>query len=66
MKDTVHLFKTTMLYPSSVPIQNVKLKRVSKVYHVIYNNFVGKNTMSRCQRVEESTKKYVRSYIMFI
>ena len=44
-----------MLHPSRVPISNFKIKRVSKVYHVIYNNRLGGDTISKCQRTEEST-----------
>ena len=42
-----------MVHPSTAPLSNVKLKRVSKVYHVLYNDSVGENTMSKCQRTEE-------------
>ena len=46
-----------MINPSTVPIPNVKLKRVSKLYHVLYNYSVGKNTMSKYQGTEEFTRK---------
>ena len=49
LKQTVHFFKTTIIHPSRVLISNVKLKRASKVYHVIYNYWVGKTTTSKCQ-----------------
>ena len=52
LKEIVHFFKTTMLHPETLPIPNVKLKRVSKVYHVLYNNSTGGNTMPKCQSTE--------------
>ena len=45
IKETVHFSKTIILHPSTAPLSNVKLKRVSKVYNVLYNNSAGKNTM---------------------
>ena len=51
-KETIHLSKTTMIHPSKVPISNIKLKRVLKVYHMLYNDSAGKKTMSKCQREE--------------
>ena len=42
-----------MLHSSTVPIPNVKLKRVSKVYRVLYNNSAEKKTMSKRQRTKE-------------
>ena len=41
LKETVHFFKTTMIHSSTLQISNVKLKPVSKVYHIIYNNHTG-------------------------
>ena len=38
LKEKVHFSKTTIIHPSTVPISNVKLKRVRKVYHVLYND----------------------------
>ena len=45
-----------MLHPSTIPIPNVKLKIVSKVYNGLYNNNVGK-TRSKCECTKESTIK---------
>ena len=45
LKEIVQFFKTTMIFPSTVPIPNVKLEIVSKVYHMLYNNSTGENTM---------------------
>ena len=55
-KDTVHFFKGIMLHPSIAPLSNVKLKNVSKVYHVFYNNITGKTTMYKFQCTEEFTR----------
>ena len=49
LKETVHFLKTTMVHPLTVPIPNFKLKIVSKCYHVLYNNSMGKNTISEFQ-----------------
>ena len=57
LKDTVHLFKTIIIHPSTAPLLHVKLKRVSKVYNLIYNDSAGKNSMSKRQRTEEFTRK---------
>ena len=46
-----------MHHSPTVPISNVKLKRVSKVYHMLYNDRAGKNTMSKCQRTEQFMRK---------
>ena len=46
-----------MLHPSTVPLYNIKLKRVLKVYHFLYNDIAGEKTMSKCQRTEELTRK---------
>ena len=58
LKETVHFFKTIMLHPSRASLSNyVKLKRVSKLYHMLYNDSAGKNTMSKCQRTDGFTRK---------
>ena len=59
LKETVHFFKTIMLYPSTAPLPHVKLKRVSNVYHVLYND----STVDVQKNLQE---KYARSYIKFI
>ena len=46
-----------MIHPSAAPISNVKIKRVPKVYNVIYNYSAGKNTMPKFQCTEEFTRK---------
>ena len=47
-----------MLHPSrALPPNYVKLKRVSKVYHTLYNDSAGKNTMSKCQRTDGFMRK---------
>ena len=56
-KDTVNFFKTIMLHPSTEPLSNFKLKRVSEVYHVLYKDSAGGNTMSKYQHTEELTRK---------
>ena len=53
LKETVHFLKKIILYLSTAPLSNVKLKRVSKVYHVLYNNSAGKNYISQCQHTED-------------
>ena len=39
LKYTVHFFKKTTIYKSTIPISNVKLKRVSKVSNELYNYY---------------------------
>ena len=46
-----------MIRPSTVQLSNVKLKRVSKVHHVLYNDSAGWNTISKCQHIEEFTRE---------
>ena len=41
-------------------------KWVPKLYHVLYNNSTGKNTMSKCQRIYAFTRKYALSFVTFI
>ena len=44
--------------PLTSPLSNnVKLKRVSKVYHVLYNNSAGGNNVSKFQRTDEFTRE---------
>ena len=58
LKETVHFFKTMMLYPSKAPLSNyVKLKSISKVYHMLYNDRAGKNTIYKCQHTDIFTIK---------
>ena len=57
LKDTVHSFTTIMLHPSIALVSNVRLKGVSKVYHVLYNNRAGVNTMPKCQLTKECRRK---------
>ena len=66
LKDTVHFFKTSMIHPSTVPISNVKLKRVSKVCHVLYRNSAGKTSCTNYNIQNNSQEKYAVSYITFI
>ena len=47
-------FKKTIIHPSTVPIPNVKIKRVLKVYHVMHKNLSVKSTMSKFQCTMES------------
>ena len=54
-----------MLRPSTAPLSNVKLKRVSKVYHVLYSDSAGENNMSKCQHTEEFTRK-VRALLYYV
>ena len=56
LKCTVQSFKPTIISLSTLPISNVKLKRVSKVYHVLCNDFAGINTTSTCQCINESMR----------
>ena len=42
-----------MLHPSTAPLSNVKLKRVSEVYHVLYNDRAGEKNIYKCQHTEE-------------
>ena len=65
LQEKVHFFKTIMLHPSTSPLSNFKLKRVSKVYHVLYNDSVGKDTMSKFQHTEEFTRK-VRALLYYV
>ena len=65
LKETVHFFKTMMLHRSTAPLSNFKLKRVSEVYHVLYNNSAGKNTMYKCQCTYELTWK-VRAILYYV
>ena len=37
------ILKKIILHPSTATLSNVKPKRVSKVYHLLYNDSVGKN-----------------------
>ena len=64
-RETFHFFKTTMLHPSTVPLSNVKLKRVLKVNHVIYNDIAGGNNISKCQHTEKFMRK-VRALLYYI
>ena len=65
LKETVHFFKTTIIRPSTVPISNVKLKRVSRVYQVLYNDSARNNNISKYQRTEESTRK-IRALLHYV
>ena len=56
-KETVQFLKTIMIHPSTAPLSNAKLKRVLKVYCVLYNYSIWKNTMSKFQYTEEFTRK---------
>ena len=57
IKDIFHFLEITMIHSSTVTISNVKLKIVLKVYHVLYNDRAGKNTISKVQHTEESRRK---------
>ena len=54
-----------MIHPSTSPISNVKLKRVSKVYHIIYNNSAGKKIVSKCKCTELFTRK-LRTLLYYV
>ena len=56
LKEICHVFKTIMLHPSTAPPLNVKLKRVFKVQHMLYNKSTGGNTISKCLHTEEFTR----------
>ena len=48
LKEIFHFFKTIIIYPSRAPLSNyAKLKRVSEVYYVLYNDSAGKKTLSK-------------------
>ena len=55
-----------MLHPSTVPISNVELKGLSKVYHSLYNNSAGEILCPNANVQKNSWEKYAGSYIMFI
>ena len=57
-KETIHFFKTIMFHPSTAPLSNsFKLKRISKIYPVLYNDSARGNTMSKCQRIHKCMRK---------
>ena len=47
IKERVHFFKTIIIHAPTAPISNFKLKRVSEVYHLLYNNITRENTMPK-------------------
>ena len=66
LNETVPFFNKIMLHPSRAPLSNyVKLKSISKVYRVLYNDSAGENTLSKCQRTDEFTRK-VRTLLYYI
>ena len=66
IKETVHFFNNTMIHPSTVPKSNVKLKRLSEVYHVLYSDCAGKKKHQNYNAKNYPWETSVRSYITFI
>ena len=54
-----------MIHLSTVQISNVKLKTLLKVYHMLYNDREGENTMPKCQRTEEYKGK-LRALLYYV
>ena len=52
IEDIVNFLKTININSSTVPISNVKLKIVLKIYHMLYGNCAGEDTTSKYQRIE--------------
>ena len=64
LKETVHLFKKN-LHPSTAPLPNVRIKRASEVYPLLYNNIIGK-ICPNSNVQKNSQEKYTLSYIKCI
>ena len=65
IKKKINTFKTTIIHPSTAPISSVKLKRVSKFYHILYNDHAGKKTTLKFHHTKESTRN-VRPLLDYI
>ena len=55
-----------MINSSTAPISNVKLKWVSKLYHVFYNDRLGKKLLTNVKVQTNPQETSKRSYIAFI
>ena len=55
-----------MIHPSTAPLLNVKLKLVSKVYYVLYNDSAGGKLYPNANVQKNSLEHYACSYIMFV